>query len=120
MIVFMKTVQIFMNALCILGLIALKDLIDLQVIFCITLLINSSMSVACIFYEKSRKNDKIMMVFNTMLIFMVAQIYTAITGIFASRDWFDYLYKAICFCMNAIMMGVTFDAYKRFNETHKD
>ena len=120
MILLMKVTQIFVNALCVLALLALNDLIDLQVIFCITLLINSGMSVACIFYEKSRKNDKIMMVFNTMLIFMVAQIYTAITGIFTSKDWFDYLYKAICFCMNAIMMGVTFDAYKRFNETHKN
>ena len=116
MILLMKAAQILINAIAITVLIALNEIIDIQVVFCIALLANSAMSIGCIFYDKARKNDKIMMVFNTFLIFMIAQIYTAITGIFGSRDWFDYLYKIVAFCINAIMMGVTFDAFKRYNE----
>ena len=116
MILLMKIAQILINAIAIIVLITLNKIIDVQIILCITLLANASMSIGCIFYDKAKKNDKIMMVFNTFLIFMVAQIYTAINGIFASKDWFDYLYKSVAFCVNAIMMGVTFDAFKRYNE----
>ena len=116
MILLMKAAQILINAIAIMVLIALNEIIDIQVIFCITMLANSSMTIGCIFYDKAKKNDKIMMVFNTFLIFLIAQIYTAINGIFASRDWLDYLYKAAAFATNAIMMGVTFDAFKRYNE----
>ena len=116
MITLMKAIQILFNAISIIALITIDSIIDMQAIFGITLLINSSLSVATIFYDKANKNDKTMMVFNTFLIFMVAQIYTAITGIFSCNNWLDVLYKSGCFCLNAIMMGVTFDAFKKYNE----
>ena len=120
MILLMKILQIVINTIAITALISLESLIDMQIIFGFTLLLNSSMSVACIFIDKAKKNDKVMMVFNTLVIFMVAQIYTAITGVFSSKELLDYLYKAGCFCLNAIMMGVTFDAFKRYNEENKN
>ena len=121
MIILMKITQILINIICIMVLIIINNnidmkYIDMHIVFGIVLLINTCMSIATIFYEKSKKKDKIMMVFNTMLIFMVAQIYTAITGIFSCNDWSDVFYKSAYFCLNAIMMGATFDAYKKYNE----
>ena len=120
MILIMKAVQILFNAISIIALLTIDSIIDMQIIFGITLLLNSSISIATIFYDKASKVDKTMSVFNTFLIFMIAQVYTAITGIFSCNSWMGVLYKAAYFCLNAIMMGVTFDAFKKFNEKNKD
>lgn len=120
MILLMKTLQIIINAITIITLMSLESLLDMQIIFGLVLLLDSSISVTCIFIDKAKKHDKVMMVFNTLVIFIIAQIYTAITGIFSSKELLDYLYKAGCFCLNAIMMGVTFDAFKKYNEENKN
>lgn len=120
---FYRTAQFIIITLAILYIILVGGFIETQIIFGIILLANACISIAVIFNDRANKHDRVITVFYTLLFFMIAQIYTAVSGmssIFKNFSIWNIGYKTIAFCLNAIMMGTVLHAYGRYNEKNKD